>query len=258
VESLDGVRLAAEVVGNGDPVTVLAHGLTGSRQDFAIFAPFLPGTKVVFDFRGHGDSGRPGPGSYSMDHFAGDVNAVARAFDATAVAGASLGGGATLRLLCSQPDRFQRLVFLLPARLERSSAARVGLLRLADALQHHSVEEAADIVVTAEEREGAFDGFPSALDTRREAILHMNGDGIPHAIRESIDDPPVRDPEPITRVPAPSLVIGQYGDPVHTADVAKELAAALPHSELVLFEDRFAMLREIPALVQRVGSFLSG
>ena len=115
-----------------------------------------------------------------------------------------------------------------------------------------------DVPVAAEEREGAFEGFPSSRDTRRQAILSMNRDGIPHAIRETIDDPPVRDPEPITRVPAPSLVIGQHGDPVHTAEVAKELADALPHSELMLFDDRFAMLREIPALVQRIASFLSG
>ena len=257
VESADGVKLAADVVGDGEPVTVLAHGLTGSLRDFLIFAPYLPGTKVMFDFRGHGESAHPGPGSYSMDHFAGDVEAVATAFSATRVAGASLGGGATLRLLCSNPSRFERLVFLLPARLERSNAARMGLLRLADALEHHPLEEAADIVVAAEEREGAFDGVPSSRDTRRQAILSMNGDGIPHAIRESIDDPPVRDPEPITRVRAPSLVIAQRGDPVHTAEVALELADTLPHSELVMFEDRFAMLREIPALVQRISSFLS-
>jgi hypothetical protein len=53
-------------------------------------------------------------------------------------------------------------------------------------------------------------------------------------------------------------VIGQQGDPVHTAEVARELADALPNSELVIFDDRFAMLREIPALVQRVSAFLSG
>ena len=62
VISFDGVPLATEVMGEGEPITVLAHGLTGFRRDFAIFAPFLPGTKVLFDFRGHGESGRPGPG----------------------------------------------------------------------------------------------------------------------------------------------------------------------------------------------------
>ena len=258
VESFDGVKLACEVVGDGQPVTVMAHGLTGSRADVAIFAPFLPGTKVLFDFRGHGESERPPAGSYAMDAFAGDVDSVARAFGATAVAGASLGGGATLRLLTRDPDRFERLVFLLPARLEQSSRAHVSLLRVADLLERLPIEEAADRIVAAEDEEGAFEGFDSAKSTRRHAILQMNADGIPHAIRECIDDPPVSDPQLVTRVTAPSLVIGQHGDPVHTAEVARELADILPGGELLLFEDRFAMMREIPALVQRVGAFLSG
>ena len=43
VES-DGVRLAAEVIGEGEPVSVMAHGLTGNRTQLRLFAPFLPGT----------------------------------------------------------------------------------------------------------------------------------------------------------------------------------------------------------------------
>ena len=46
----------------------------------------------------------------------------------------------------------------------------MSLLRLADALEHHPLEEAADIVVAAEDREGAFEGFPSSRDIRRMAI----------------------------------------------------------------------------------------
>lgn len=139
----DGVRLAVEVVGEGEPVTVFGHGLTGSRHELAFFAPFLPGTKVLFDFRGHGESERPGPGHYTMDHFAADIAAVASAYGATCAAGASLGSGAILRLLCSRPDRFEKLVLLLPARLEASMEAHARLLRLADVLEAHPLEEAA-------------------------------------------------------------------------------------------------------------------
>lgn len=253
----DGVRLAVEVVGDGEPVTVMAHGLTGSRAQIRLFAPFLPGTKVLFDFRGHGESGRPEAGAYSMDAFAADVEHVARAFGATYAAGVSLGCGAILRILTRRPDRFEKLVLLLPARIERPSPARARLLRLADVLEAHPLREAADIILSEEEAIGAFDGFPASRELRRQAVLAMNRDGIPRAIRECIDDPPVRDPEPITRVAAPALVIGQEGDPVHAASVARELAAALPRSELVVFPDRFALIREVPALVRRVAAFLA-
>jgi 3-oxoadipate enol-lactonase len=253
----DGVRLVVEVIGEGEPVTVVGHGLTGSRKDLAPLAAFLPGTKVLFDFRGHGESDRPGRGSYSMDHFATDVESVAGAFGATCAGGASLGSGAILRLLCSRPDRFEKLVLLLPARLERESDARRRLLRLADLLEARPVDEVAQVVVAEEDAAGRYREFPAARDLRWQSILRMNGDGIPHAIRECIDDPPVRDPEPITRVPAPALVIGQEGDPVHDADVARELAVTLPHAELLMFPDQHALIREIPTLVQRTAAFLS-
>jgi 3-oxoadipate enol-lactonase len=254
----EGVRLAVEVHGYGDPVTVVAHGLTGGRSDLAVLAPFIPGAKVLFDFRGHGDSERPPPSSYSMDLFAADVDAVASSYGATGVVGVSLGGGATLRLLHSKPDRFDRLVFVLPARLEDEDPARARLLRLADLLETRPVPEVADLVVAEEEAAGAFDGQPAARDLRMRSLLAMNADGIPHAIREALDDPPVRDPDALRRVTAPALVVGQEGDPMHRAEVARELAEILPNAELVVFPDRFALMREVPALTRRIAGFLSG
>ncbi|MGH2723398.1 MAG: alpha/beta fold hydrolase [Actinomycetota bacterium] len=254
----DGARLAFDVVGEGEPVAVVGHGLTGSRRDFALLAPFMPGTTVLFDFRGHGDSERPPAGAYTMDHFAGDVDRVAAAHGATAVVGVSLGGGATLRLLTRTPDRFERLVFLLPARLERSDAAHRRLLRLAALLESRSADEVADVIVAEEDAMGVFDGAPGARDRRRAAILAMNRDGIPHAIRGCIDDPPIRDATPLAGVTAPALVIGQEGDPVHDAAVARELAGSLPNAELVMFGSPREMLDQVIPLTQRVAAFLAG
>lgn len=255
VES-DGVRLTADVLGAGEPVTVVGHGLTGTRRDFAVLAPFLPGTKVLFDFRGHGESDCPPPGSYSMDHFAADVDHVAAATGATALVGVSLGGGATLRLLRSRPDRFERLVFILPARLERADPTKTKLLRLAELLETRLLPEVADLIVAEEERQGAFERYPSMRDRRREAILAMNADGLPRAIREVVDDPPITDPEPIRSVTAPALVIGQEGDQAHRAEVARELAATLPNAELLMFDEPPAMLEGMASLTQRVARFL--
>lgn len=253
----DGVPLAVDVVGHGEPVTVVAHGLTGSRGDFALLAPFMPGTTIPFDFRGHGHSGRPPAGAYTLDHFAADVDSVAAAFGATAVVGVSLGGGATLRLLTRRPDRFDRLVFFLPARLERSDAAHGKLLRLAGLLESRPVTEVADILLAEEEAQGMFDGPPGARDRRRTSILSMNPDGIPGAIRGCIDDPPIPYQARLPKVTALALVIGQEGDTVHHAAVARELAAALPHAELVMFGSPREMLDEVIPLTQRVAEFLA-
>ena len=252
----NGVRLALEVVGEGEPVTVVAHGLTGSRRDFLLLAPFIPGTKVLFDFRGHGESEAPPPGRYSMNDFAGDVDTVASAFGASALVGVSLGGGAGLRLLRSRPGRFERLVFVLPARLERSDPARQKLLRLARLLESRPLEDVADLLVAEEDHAGAFDGSAAWRQRRREAILAMNPIGIPRAIRELLEDPPITDPAPLRRVTAPALVVAQEGDPVHRAEVARGLAEALPGAELVLYEDSRAMLAGVEDLTRRIAEFL--
>src|SRR5207302_2404407 len=160
VTSFDGVRLSAHVLGQGEPVTVMGHGLTSTYRDFEIFAPFVPGTKVLFDFRGHGDSECPPPGSYTTEHFAQDVEAVAKEYDATCAAGVSLGTGAILRLLTTQPDRFERIVLLLPGRVPVHPQVKERLFHLADLLERHSVEETADIIVAEEEAAGAYDQFP--------------------------------------------------------------------------------------------------
>ena len=258
IVSSEGVRLAVDVHGRGEPVTLVGHGLTGNRTDLAVLAPFIPGTKVMFDFRGHGDSERPRPGSYSMDAFAADIDNVAAALGATRLVGVSLGGGATLRLLHRKPDLFERLVFVFPARLEESGSVRAKFLRLADLLETRPLPEVADAVVAEEEAEGSFAEQPGARDLRMLAVLAMNSDGIPHAIRETLDDPPLRDPDGLARVTAPALVIGQEGDPIHRAEVARELAETLPNAELVLYPDRFALIREIPSLTRRIAEFLQG
>src|SRR5215470_4380466 len=102
IASRDGTRLHVEVEGEGDPVTVFAHGLTNSCMELAAFTPLAPGTKVRFCFRGHGHSGTPEPGHYRFEDFAGDVDAVATAFGATRAVGTSLGQGAITRLLATR------------------------------------------------------------------------------------------------------------------------------------------------------------
>jgi 3-oxoadipate enol-lactonase len=250
------VPIVVDVYGEGEPVTVVGHGLTGSRHEFEIFAPFLPGTKVLVDFRGHGDSGRPPLGNYTFDHFAMDMIAVADRFRATRAIGGSLGAGTILRILEESPDRFDRMVLLLPARLEVGDQTYKRLTHLADLLEELGPERTADVIVEEEDALGSFDEFPASRDYRRAAILNMNPDGVPAAIRGVVHDTPVRDPAAVREIAAPALIIAQEGDSFHSTDVATELAEALPNSELMVFPDQFAMLRDVPTVVQRVSAFI--
>ena len=257
VISKDGTELFVEVVGKGEPVVLLAHGLTGNRNELAIFAPFLPGTKVLMDFRGHGNSGRPPAGSYTFDFLAQDVAAVADEFGVSVAGGGSMGAAAMLRVLEEDPARFDKLIILLPAKLELGDETYVRLSRMADLLEEHGPEKTAAIVLAEEEAAGAFEQFPASKDYRRAAILAMNADGVPNAIRGVINDEPVRDQERLREIKAPALIIAQEGDAFHSTEVAQELADALPNSDLVILPDQHALLREIPMLMMKVHDLLS-
>ncbi len=113
VRSADGTRLHTEVFGpeDGYPI-VLAHGITCAIRVWAYqIADLATEYRVIaFDHRGHGRSGIPRRGGYSLSHLAADVDAV---LDATlapgeraVVAGHSMGGMA----IAAWSDRYRHKV----------------------------------------------------------------------------------------------------------------------------------------------------
>ncbi|HEY1838696.1 MAG TPA: alpha/beta hydrolase [Mycobacterium sp.] len=113
VRSADGTRLHTEVFGpqDGYPI-VLAHGITCAVRVWAYqIADLATDYRVIaFDHRGHGRSGIPRRGGYSLSHLAADVDAV---LDATlapgeraVVAGHSMGGMA----IAAWSDRYRHKV----------------------------------------------------------------------------------------------------------------------------------------------------
>jgi pimeloyl-ACP methyl ester carboxylesterase len=98
VDTVSGIRLAYQSAGKGDPALVFVHGWCCNRSYFAAQVEHFAArhTTLSLDLRGHGDSDRPEPGPriYSVEAFADDVLAVARAagLDRPVIAGHSLGG----------------------------------------------------------------------------------------------------------------------------------------------------------------------
>ena len=79
VRASDGTRLHTEIFGpdDGYPI-VLSHGITCAlRVWFNQIADLAVDHRVIaFDHRGHGRSEVPGRHGYTLDHLAGDLNAV--------------------------------------------------------------------------------------------------------------------------------------------------------------------------------------
>jgi pimeloyl-ACP methyl ester carboxylesterase len=248
-------RLHVEIDGQGEPVTLLAHGLTNSCRELAALTPLVPGTKVRFCFRGHGHSSSPESG-YRFADFARDVEAVADAYQADVAFGTSLGAGAIAHLVARQPDRFRKLVFLLPAGLDQPFQYKERMQRTASLVEGRSLEAAVEAVLSDPERLATYLEYPWLRDFDRQMLADLNVVGVPRAIREVIEDWPLQDREEMRRVTAPTLLICREGDVIHPAIVGRILSQIMPNAELIMFEDGMSMYAAIPQIVERVRDFV--
>ncbi|HEY7399332.1 MAG TPA: alpha/beta fold hydrolase [Actinomycetota bacterium] len=255
IQTEDAV-LHVEIDGEGEPVTVLAHGLTNSCNELAAFTPMVPGTKVRFCFRGHGHSSTPASG-YRFADFARDLDAVAASFGATRAVGTSLGAGAICHLLERRPDRFERLVFLLPAALDLPFGHRDVFLHTAKLLETLPKDEAIEAILSDGGRLAKYEEAPWLRDFDLALWEEMNPVGVARAIREVVDDTAVRDRESLRAVSAPVLIVCREGDLIHPAELGRILAGLLPNAELIVAASEDELIATIPSLVTRVAEFLS-
>ena len=251
----DDATLYVEVDGEGEPVTVFAHGLTNSRKEMSQLTPFLPGTKVRFDFRGHGRSSVPETG-YGFEDFARDVDDVAGAYGATRAAGTSLGAGALCNLVSRRPDRFERLILLLPAALDIPLEHRERFLETAAILESLPRDEAIKTIISNPDRLEDYAEVPWMQELADAMWTEMDPLGVARSIRGVIGSQAVGDREVLRAVEAPTLIVCREGDPLHPLEVGEALAELLPNSELHVFADDEAILKAIPMLVARVSEFL--
>lgn len=251
-------RLWVEARGNGPPVSVFAHGITSSSAEVAPFARRTPGTRVLFDFRGHGRSESPAPeAGYDHAAMARDLSFVAERAGARRAFGVSMGAGALLRLAAERPDRFERIGLLLPSLIDEPAAARPQFPALADLLESKPLEEVAEAELASPVHAPLLARRPWWRRLIRQRILRMNATGVPRALRAyAAGDPPLADADALRAVRAPVLVLAHEGDPVHPAAVARRLGELLPNATVRVWEEPLAMLDDVEAFARLVGGFL--
>ena len=147
---------------------------------------------MLLSFRGHGGSDAL-DGGWDYDVLADDVRTVADHVGATRCVGLSLGGGALLRVLRDDPDRFERLAFVLPAALDstRGDGATERLRSLGHAIDRGDADEATALLMAE---------VPEALRERRgvELLLRRRAADLVHPSR----------PRPARRGPAAVRPLG--------------------------------------------------
>ncbi|MGZ4129186.1 MAG: alpha/beta fold hydrolase [Actinomycetota bacterium] len=253
--------LYVEVLGSGTPVTVFAHGVTSSTAELEPLAARAPGTRVLFDFRGHGRSESP-PEAAGYNHQAmrKDLEDVADRYGATQAFGISMGAGALMSILADDPDRFERLVFFIPASIDGPNEGSPTVFpALAHMLEAHPLEEIVARTIDAPAQAPLFAARPYWRELWRARILRMNGTGVPRALRAYVSGSyPVADAEALRRVRAPALILGHESDPIHDARVARRLADLHPNATLHLWPEPLAMYDDIDAFATEIGEFLDG
>ena len=239
------------IAGSGTPVTVLAHGLGGSIAQTRPLAGGVPGTRAFLHFPGHGASVHPAQPP-TIAELASALDAVAGEVAATRAVGVSLGATALLHLLAGRPDRFERVVFFLPAAVDRvrSAASRAILSEMAAAIDAGTVED-----VVRKEIPVAVRDTRAAREYVRDRAAALAG--LAPTVRAAAAEVAVTDRAALARVRVPALVIGAVGDPLHEAAVARELAATLPRARLHVFDEPGPLWTRRAELRALIGGFLS-
>ncbi|MHB8339661.1 MAG: alpha/beta fold hydrolase [Mycobacteriales bacterium] len=218
-------------LGEGEPVTVFVHGLAGSVAETRPLASQLAGTRVLLHLRGHGAS-RPLPAEgWDYPLFAEDLLRVSDAVGATRAVGLSVGAGALLHLLTGVPERFHRVAFVLPAGLDqpREDAATARLALLGQAMTARDLPELTRLLMAEAPAVLRGERAVRALASRRAQLLAGMAPPWPRGTVRPIADLAV-----LGDVTVPALVVGQRGDPLHPARVARQLCAALPAARLLM------------------------
>jgi pimeloyl-ACP methyl ester carboxylesterase len=253
----EDATLHVEIDGEGEPVTVLAHGLTNTCKELAQLTPLFPGTKVRFCFRGHGHSSAPASG-YGFADLARDVDAVATEYGAQIAVGTSVGQGAICRLLQDQPDRFERMLFILPVGIDHRFEHKEQFVEVAEILENKPPQEAVEAILNHPERLAGYTKAPWLREMDRMLWADANTIGLARAIREIIEDVPLVDGEVLRRVQAPVMLIARDGDPIHPAVVGERLSELFSNAELHLYPDEVSLFEAMPFLVMRAYEFLYG
>lgn len=255
---VDGPDGPVEIVvsGRGEPVTVFAHGLASSIDETRPFGSGVRGTRVFLHFRGHGATASPStPWTYAA--LTAELLAVADSVGATRGLGISLGGGALLRAAWTDPGRFERLVLVLPAAIDRPrhDQAIARMTAMGAMVETGDAKGLADGLI-AEQPVGAR-GRPDVAVWAHRQAGRLLASGAARALRDLPQQHPLPTVADLSHVGAQCLVIGQEGDTAHPASVARELAGRLPHSRLVVYDDSGLLWAHRDQLRRQIADFLT-
>ena len=255
VRSAAVTQLAHAVLGHG-PAFVWGHGLTSSRASEDRL-PLLrwdtitdAGRQVVrYDAAGHGETGGPtDPSAYEWPQLATDLLALLDqlGLERVDVGGASMGCATTLHAAVRTPERFDRLVLVIPPTAWDTRAVQADQYRASADLAERDGKAAWLAAAAAGPRPALLADLPPvppAADISEELL--------PSVLRgAAASDLP--SPDEIAALEHPALILAWAGDPGHPESTAHRLDELLPNSEVRVasqLEDLFGWSAAIAAFL---------
>ncbi|MFD9225821.1 alpha/beta fold hydrolase [Streptomyces sp. NPDC060064] len=249
-------ELVYDDAGEG-PLAVYAHGgfvsqAVEDRMGLFDWAPVLAaGQRLVrYDARGHGRStGDPVDTDYTYPSLAGDLLALLDhlgAAEPVDAMGASMGCGSVLHAAVQAPDRFSRLVLLIPPTAWTTREAHAQVNReSADTIEREGVDDWL-AAKGKQPRPAAVADVPEFPPTPAERVL-------PSVLRGlALSDLP--SPTAIAALRQPGLILAWVDDLGHPLSTAETLARLLPHADLHVSRTR----ADIRTWGERIAEYLTG
>ncbi|MBA2696824.1 MAG: alpha/beta hydrolase [Actinobacteria bacterium] len=255
------------VTGRGEPSSLFVHGLAGSIATTRPYAGAVRGRRTFMHLAGHGRTSpmlRPGgagpPASdWSYAALAAQVRAVADREEvaATRALGISMGAGALCAVVADEPDRFDRLVLVLPAALDspRDDTAARRFATLGHLVDQGDVAGvSAHLLAEQPASARARPDVQTWCDQQARQLMTSVAAG---ALRTVPHEVPLTDRSRLRAVDVPVLVIAQEGDPTHPVRTARELAQVLPTATLEVLPAGGIIWEHRARVRALVGQFLS-
>ncbi len=228
---IENVELVVEEQpGAGAPV-VLLHGFPFDRRMWQAQRSALATHRLLLpDLRGHGES-EASPPPYSIKSLAEDLRRELDhlGLDRIALGGLSMGGYVALAFAARYPERLHALLLLDthpkadPPEVRRARADQAARVRKSG--PEAVIDELMNRLV------GERDVDPEVVALTREMILGTSRDGMVGALEGMASRP---DSTPgLAAISCPTLVVVGSDDTIAPPAMAREMAAAIPHAELV-------------------------
>lgn len=242
------VRSDYSIAGNG-PAVFLTHGVGARRQVWeGIVEKLAPHFRcIMYDLRGHGGSaGADEP--FGIDEFVADLEALRAQLgvEHAHFIGHSLGGMIVPAYARAYPERVKSLGLICTAGF-RSPEAAANLANFVKKIDTEGMPGVLDTLLGRWFTDQFRRDRPDVVDARKDQMLKAN----PRVYRETYRVFATTEMSPwLSEIKAPTLVMTGELDPGCGPELNEKIAAALPHSELVILPAlKHSVLVEAPGPV---------